>query len=389
MSFAPNGTLYVVTGYFGPTPPVVRVSGTGGPSPATVTPLPGLHSFFWVNVAESGPDGEARSLLTLFTEGLKLVDLTTDPPTETVVARNLGGGIIGPDGCLYAPVGTTVYRLTDSTGGCRFVPGAARPLISLTPAAVSPNPAQGSSQSFTATFRNLDVPLGTPVFFSVSGANERFQMVRTDAGGQAAFSYAAVAAGNDRIVAAASVGEQTLASNVARVTWSAGRHMTFLTLNRSPTSGLRGQPASVVASLTDVSLESPAPVAGASVDFSLGAAQCSAATDGDGNAACEITPQAAGMTTLTATFAGTPALAGATDTGPFNVVASAPADCPCAGDCDGDRQVTPAERARGVDIALGNVPVAECLCADTNHDTRVTVDELVQAVGAAVGGACI
>ena len=42
--FAPNGSLYVATGYTGSTPPVVRVSGTNGPTPPTVTPLTGVVS---------------------------------------------------------------------------------------------------------------------------------------------------------------------------------------------------------------------------------------------------------------------------------------------------------------------------------------------------------
>ena len=43
---------------------------------------------------------------------------------------------------------------------------------------VSPNPAQGTSQTFTASFHYITAPLGTPVFFQVIGANPQFKMVR-------------------------------------------------------------------------------------------------------------------------------------------------------------------------------------------------------------------
>ncbi len=57
----------------------------------------------------------------------------------------------------------------------------------------------------------------------------------------------------------------------------------------------------------------------------------------------------------------------------------------CAGDCDADGRVTIAELVRAVGIALGNSEVADCLAADLNSDGRITVDELVRAVNAALG----
>jgi hypothetical protein len=87
MSFASDGTLYVVTGYFSPTPTISRVSGTNSPSPGTVTTVPGVNSFCWMNVAEVDPNGAAQSLLTLSSQGLELVDITTNPPTKTLLLR--------------------------------------------------------------------------------------------------------------------------------------------------------------------------------------------------------------------------------------------------------------------------------------------------------------
>jgi hypothetical protein len=343
--FAPNGSLYVVTGYTSPTPaPVVRVSGTNGPNPATVTPLTGVGSFYWVNIGEVGSNGEARSLITLTTAGLQLTDITTNPPTATTLAHNLGGGLAGPDGCLYAleNTGTVVYKLGNADGSCRFLATNANPSLVLSPGTVMPNPAQGAAQTFTATLRNVDAPAGTPVFFQVAGANPRIQMVRADASGQAALTYTAAKAGSDVIVATATVSKVALTSNKAHVIWDPGKHVTFLTLNPSPTAGSAGKETSVVASLTDVSLDPPAPVPGASVQFTLGSTRCSGATDAHGLVTCQLTPSHAGMATLTAAFAGTTELLSATDAVGFNVIGLSPlqASCVPAGCDDGDSCTT-------------------------------------------------
>jgi hypothetical protein len=58
----------------------------------------------------------------------------------------------------------------------------------------------------------------------------------------------------------------------------------------------------------------------------------------------------------------------------------------CPGDCNGDGVVTVDELIRGVDIALGMVPVCECVPIDSNHDRTVTVDEVLTAVGRALNG---
>jgi hypothetical protein len=52
----------------------------------------------------------------------------------------------------------------------------------------------------------------------------------------------------------------------------------------------------------------------------------------------------------------------------------------CAGDCDGNGSVTPAELVKGVQIALGNLSPDRCPASDVIADNEVTVDELVGAV---------
>jgi len=56
----------------------------------------------------------------------------------------------------------------------------------------------------------------------------------------------------------------------------------------------------------------------------------------------------------------------------------------CAGDCDAHGTVTSDELVTGLDIALGHLPTQSCPGLDGNNDGRVTVDELLKAINAAV-----
>jgi hypothetical protein len=62
--------------------------------------------------------------------------------------------------------------------------------------------------------------------------------------------------------------------------------------------------------------------------------------------------------------------------------------CPtqCAGDCQIRRQVTIDNLVAMVNIALGASEVYGCLAGDRNHDGRITVDEIIAAVGNALAG---
>ncbi|MDX2170582.1 MAG: hypothetical protein SF182_26150 [Deltaproteobacteria bacterium] len=55
------------------------------------------------------------------------------------------------------------------------------------------------------------------------------------------------------------------------------------------------------------------------------------------------------------------------------------------GDCNRNGAVVIDELIRGVNIALGNAPVAECTPFDRVRDGQVTVDELVRGVRNALG----
>ncbi len=58
----------------------------------------------------------------------------------------------------------------------------------------------------------------------------------------------------------------------------------------------------------------------------------------------------------------------------------------CAGDCDGNGQVTVDEIITLVTIALGDAPLDDCLNGDTNQDGSITVDEVLAAVSNALNG---
>lgn len=58
----------------------------------------------------------------------------------------------------------------------------------------------------------------------------------------------------------------------------------------------------------------------------------------------------------------------------------------CPGDCNSDGRVTIDELVRGVRIALGDLGAEDCGALDTKGGATVTIDELIEAVGAALFG---
>jgi Ca2+-binding EF-hand superfamily protein len=58
----------------------------------------------------------------------------------------------------------------------------------------------------------------------------------------------------------------------------------------------------------------------------------------------------------------------------------------CAGDCNGDGQVTIDELVRGVSIALDEAPVSACPSLDVDGNGVVEINELVRAVENALDG---
>ena len=58
----------------------------------------------------------------------------------------------------------------------------------------------------------------------------------------------------------------------------------------------------------------------------------------------------------------------------------------CAGDCNGDGAVTVDELVTAVGIALGGTPLARCPAVNVEEDTMVTINELIGAVNNALAG---
>ena len=254
ISIAPDGTIYMPQTLLGGAgAPIVAISGTDKPQPATVTSMPDVTTGYWVSVAETLPGGAAKSLIVSQNNVVRLADITTDPPTYTDLITN-GPGMIGPDGCLYVSAIDTIYKLAPSSGGCGFAGTSPAPTLTLTPLTVSPNPAQGTTQTLTAQFSNVAAPAGTPVYFHIDGANTQLRTVAADGTGTATLSYSGNLAGTDSIVASALVGSLTLASQAATITWGAGAHATFLNLGLAAGTGSVGRAATMAGTLIDISV---------------------------------------------------------------------------------------------------------------------------------------
>ena len=77
--------------------------------------------------------------------------------------------------------------------------------------------------TFTANLSNVTSPAGTPIIFSVTGANPGVKLVDAGANGSASFTYSALHPGIDTVVATATIGSANPTSNPIRFTWVAGK----------------------------------------------------------------------------------------------------------------------------------------------------------------------
>jgi hypothetical protein len=312
ITFAPDGTIFAK----GPGANIVSIAGTNSATPGAFTTIASVPG---------GPDGVAVAVsltnppapLFLFANRndgiITKVDLTQNPAAiSNVVTGGSRGDLIavGPDGCFYATQSERVLRVTNADGSCPFSPTSATPALLLSPSSVTPNPAQGTSVPFTATFNNLTVPANTPVLFTVLGPNIRTSLARTNANGQAAFSYSGVFTGTDVIIATATVGSTSLTSNLGNVIWTAGKHTASCDLDLSAKTGNTGASSNLSASLFDVSVIPPVAVSGANLALAMGGQSCSSSTDGTGLAKCSLVPASSGVLPLTGTFTGSPQLLG-------------------------------------------------------------------------------
>lgn len=303
LSIAPDGTIYVVVGYYlNPFAPVYSISGTDQPAPPIVAPVADVTANYWVKVGAANADGSAATLVILDNLSLETVDLA-DTTQRTPLATNIGAGTIGPDGCMYPSSGDAIYRLAPTAGLCDFATTNPAPALALTPASLTPNPTQGVVIELTATFRNIAAPSGTAVYFEVRGANAQTHLERTGNDGTTTFSYQGLRDGDDVVTATATIGSTTLTSNVARVTWNAGPHTSLVDIT-GPTTATAGQPVALSAVLVDVSVDPPVAITGGSLHFTVAGVSCDAAAGANGVASCSVTIANPGAYQLNVTYPG-------------------------------------------------------------------------------------
>src|SRR5271170_1208971 len=326
LAVAPDGAVYdVYAAAAGAL--IARIAPGGSPvstltgadsSPITITGGLGM------TVGGKQASGDAQFLIAPFNpqasavtgpdESVFTLDLTGASPAlgaslTSTDFSSLSNFAIGPDGCLYVAGGPTVSRITNTDGTCSFGPAAQPPKINLSPAVVTPNPVQGTSQSFTATLLYGGALSGVPMSLQTTGANPLYQFATTNASGQATFNYTGAHPGTDMASALSVVSSESVVSNPALVMWDPGQDLTFLTLAKSPAAASKIQQVTLSANLTNVSVNPVVPVVGQTIDFSLGDLNCMGTTDSKGDASCQVTSAILGTATLRATFAGTAQLA--------------------------------------------------------------------------------
>ena len=329
--FGSDGTIYTQASFAG-TDDVFSLTGTVGPNPPVFTGIANVPTADGIALA---PNPAAPTHPFLFVNAnngtITKLDTSTSPATATPVYSGGSRGdfvAVGPDGCLYATQTDRVIKVTNADGSCDLIPTSPFGVLDLSPSTVTPNPAQGTAQAFTATISNVNVPVGNPVTLTALGANQEVLLSHTDSKGQAAFTYTGVFTGTDTVVATATVGTQKLASNPVQVTWTAGPHTTFVTLNPSLKAGVKGMLVPLTAQLFDVSVSPPVVLPNDSVKITLQGHSCSATTDAKGNAFCSLAPTASGIASLTASFAGSSGFLSSDASAGFSVTAPTPSASP-------------------------------------------------------------
>lgn len=386
-TFAPDGTIFVAIRYAAPAPQpeVVRVSGTNQAQPPTITPT-GVNGVFWVNVGEVLPNGAAKSLIVNTSDQkLKLVDISVTPPTSTeILTTGASSGVVGPDACLYISNGETIYRLTTAAGSCGFAPTSVGPAMSLTPTVVTPDPAQGTQTTLIARLIGVPNLADVPIMFRIDGENRRFQMVRTDTNGVAAFTYTGQFTGSDTVVADTYPSPNAIRSNTARITWSAGKHISFTSLNLSPSGSFVGAPVSVSAAAVDVSVDPQLPVAGLTLAFNVAGQACNAVTNASGIASCQVTVPLTGNYTLTVSFAGNASFLASTDAIGFTTLPPGPPPCFAFNDVDSTSQFcSNVEWMRNRAVTLGCTTTLYC---PVDFVTRLQMAAFMNRLGTTLTG---
>jgi len=316
LSFAADGTLYAVYGYtnFGGLFGGIDQISASNVSPLQVQAIAGAQSTFSALAVGSNPAGGAQALIVGsantggYAHSVAVLDTTLTPAVfsgATFIAADVGSTkIFGPDHCVYLANVGAVYKLSNADGSCPLNGLAPNRSIVINPQTEPATLTQGSALRFDATFpHNPNLPFGTPITYTVSGANPLLGTTAIGFGGLS-FAYTGKHAGNDSVVATVQINGTTVTSNTVPVTWTPGKHSTFIDLNTSVSSGTLGSSTALSATLIDTSAKPVAPIAGATLQFTLSGQSCSATTDALGQASCNVTISALTQCTLYASYAG-------------------------------------------------------------------------------------
>lgn len=395
ITFAPDGTLYAAFAF----DRILRVTGT----PAVVTTIAFVPRADGIAI-EANPANPARPFLYVNRlDGVitrvatsALPDTPTNPCGSPCTDIYTGGSrgdfvAVSAAGCLFATQSDRVIKITKADGTCGLLPTNPGPQLTLTPEDVQPSPAQGTAVTFTAQLKNVTAPADIPITLFVSGANPRTSLVRTDATGKAIFTYTGVSTGADLAFASADVTGTTLFSNEAKVTWTPGRHSTFLTMNLSPSTGTVNTPLTLAASLVDVSAAPMAAVGGVPVSFTIAGQTCTDTTNAAGTASCTVTANVPpGSYPSIATFSGNSQLLTSTASRTVNLVApvgpSGGFECDLATRFTGDGQFRANDLQVMRDVFAGE-PVnplfnefqrADCSPFETRGDGRIIASDVQQ-----------
>ena len=302
LTFAPDGTLYLANC----NGEVDSITGTNTATPTESTVAAVSGTPFSVAVTGTSSAGHATSIdVFTYSGDVYSVDLTQSPPVVSTIATGTSFFYItatSANGCAYGSIPGSIVEVGPPS--CASSPSTTRnPELSLTGPGVT-NPATGSSVTFDAQLDNVTSPAGTPILFTVSGANPQVKLVDANSSGQTTFTYSALHPGTDTVTATTTTGTTSLSSNPINFTWVAGKDTSSITLNASQEIGPVGSPATFDANLSDVSANPSTPVNGATIDVKVGSQSCTITTNSAGSGSCQVTPSAAGLLPVTATYAG-------------------------------------------------------------------------------------
>jgi hypothetical protein len=258
----------------------------------------------------------------------------------------------------------------------------------------------GAEYTATAVFRGADGSLADGLAVTAritSGPHAPLtRSLTTNATGQAPLTYSGTAGGTDAIEFAATLDSQAVTCSAAN-TWAGSLPTPTPSVTGTPT------PTPTVVTRTPTLTQTSTPTPSAGTPTRTGTAtptatptptptvvtrtptptQTSTPTPSAG------TPTRTGTATPTATPTPTPTTPSGLRTPtptPTPTPTGGTVPCDCVGDCDCSREVTVDEILKMVNIALGNVPVAQCEPGDASQDGQITVDEILMAVSNALNG---